>query len=340
MKKGSSNSQPLIESVVPPAAISGGEFEVRGRHLSTYEEGFPHGLFGDVEARLVVGGSRYAVVRVPDEASESHLAFNNGRKVSKPFPCSVGLPIAENLHPVANPAVDAAGNIYTTRSGSRGEKVPVSVFKIDLSFDVKPFGSDIVNPTGLIFNGRGDLLISSRNNGTIYSVRPDGHTEIYSEGMGVATGLAIDEEDNVYVGDRTGTIFKISPERQIFVYATLEPSIAAYHLALASDGQLFVAGPTTSSFDCIHRISDKGEVDVFYRGLGRPQGLAFDQTGRLYVASSHAGRKGVFRFSDEGEIEQVVSGPGIVGLSFLPSGEMVLATGDSVYRLETASWIQ
>ena len=340
MKKGSSNSKPLIESVFPPAAISGGEFEVRGRHLSTYQEGFPHALFGDVEARLVVGGSRYAVVRVPDEATESELALNNGQKVSKPFPCSVGLAIAENLHPVASPAVDPAGNIYTTRSGSRGEKVPVSVFKIDLNFDVKPFGSDIVNPTGLVFNSRGDLLISSRNNGTIYAIQPDGLTEIYSEGMGVATGMAIDAEDNLYVGDRTGTVFKINPERQIFVYATLEPSIAAYHLALSSDGQLFVTGPTTSSFDCVHRISDKGEVDVYYRGLGRPQGLAFDRAGRLYVAASHEGRKGVFRFTGEGEIEQVVTGPGMVGLAFLPSGEMVIATGNSVYRLETASWIQ
>ena len=339
MKKGSSNSQPTIDSVFPPAAISGGEFEVRGRHLSNYEEGFPYGLFGDVEARLVVGGSRYAVVRVPDDASESRLAVNNGRKVSEPIPCSVGLAIAENMHPVASPAVDGGGNVYTTRSGTRGEKVPVSVFKIDLNFEVKPFGADIVNPTGLVFNRGGDLLISSRNNGTIYCIGPDGQTEIYSEGMGVATGLAIDEEDNLYVGDRTGTIFKISPERQIFVFATLEPSIAAYHLALASDGQLFVTGPTTSSFDCIHSVSGKGEVDVFFRGLGRPQGLAFDQAGRLYVAASHGGRKGVFRFSDEGEIAQVVSGPGIVGLTFLPSGEMVLATGDSVYRLETASWI-
>ena len=78
---------------------------------------------------------------------------------------------------------------------------------------------------------------------------------VFVEGMGVATGIAFDGQQNLYVGDRSGTVFKISPDRQIFVFATLEPSIAAYHLAFGPDGYLYVAGPTTSSFDSIHRIS-------------------------------------------------------------------------------------
>ena len=75
------------------------------------------------------------------------------------------------------------------------------------------------------------LYISSRYDGFIYQVTPNGNMSVYVEGMGVATGLAFDPDGNLYVGDRSGTIFKISPNRQIFVFATLEPSIAAYHLA-------------------------------------------------------------------------------------------------------------
>ena len=339
MSPSASNSQPVIETVSPPAAISGGHFEVRGRHLSIYEERRPHALFGTVEARLVVGGSNYAVVCVPDDVTESRIVMDNGRTKSKPHACSVGLAIAENLHPVASPAVDAEGNIFTTRSGARGEKVPVSVFKIDLNFDVKPVSGDIINPTGLVFNDAGDLLVSSRGSGTIYMIRPNGQTEIYAEGMGVATGLTLDRAGNLFVGDRTGTIFKISPERQIFVFATLEPSIAAYHLVCAANDDLFVTGPTTSSFDTVYRVSSKGEVSVFYRGLGRPQGMALDDQGRLYVSASQAGRKGVFRLTADAQISQVVSGPGIVGLAFLPSKEMVVATGSSLYRINGSGWL-
>ena len=44
-------------------------------------------------------------------------------------------------------------------------------------------------------------------------------------GMGIATGIAFDREENLYVGDRSGTIFKIARDRQIFVFATLEASV-------------------------------------------------------------------------------------------------------------------
>ncbi len=333
------NSLPLIESVSPPAAISGGEFEVRGADFSANGEKRPRARFGSVAARLVIGGSRYAVVRVPEEATEGQLILDNGSHASQPFACSVGIVIAENLHPVANPAVDANGNVFTTRSGSRGEKVPVSLFKLDLNFNLRPFNSDITNPTGLLFAPDGKLLVSSRHNGTVYGIDASGKTEIYAEGMGVATGLALDHEGNLYVGDRTGTIFKISPGRQIFVFATIEPSISAYHLAMGPDGFLYVTGPTTSSFDCVYRISSNGEVEVYYRGFGRPQGMCFDRNGALYMAASYGGRKGIFRFRPEGTVEQVVSGPGIVGMAFLPGGELVIATTSCLYRVGTP-WLR
>src|SRR2546427_12993265 len=117
------------------------------------------------------------------------------------------------------------------------------------------------------------------------------------EGMGIATGLAFDGEENLYVGDRSGTIFKISSSREVFVFATLEPSIAAYHLAFHPSGDLYVTGPTTSSFDHVYRVTQGGEVTTFYRGLGRPQGLAFDRNGNLFVAASLSGHRGLVSFT-------------------------------------------
>ena len=157
---------------------------------------------------------------------------------------------------------------------------------------------------------------------------------VYVEGMGVATGIAFDREENLYVGDRSGTIFKISKSRQIYVFATLEPSIAAYHLAFGPEDYLYVTGPTTSSFDVVYRISKAGEVESFYRGLGRPQGMAFDAEGRLYVAASLAGRRGIIRIDEERQPQQFLSGPGIVGLAFTPSRAVVVATQNALFRVD------
>ena len=152
--------------------------------------------------------------------------------------------------------------------------------------------------------------------------------------MGIATGLAFDRKNNLYVGDRSGSVFKISPDKEIFVFATLEPSMAAYHMAYGMDDYLYLTGPTTSSFDSIHRISPTGEVEKFFTGLGRPQGIAFDIENNVYVVASFRGRRGIFRFSNgQRTPELFVSGLGLVGLAFDYSENMVVADGSSVYKV-------
>jgi len=328
----SSDNRPHIAQVTPPAAIAGGELQIRGKGFARSER--PRVTIGEVGAPLVISSDSFVIARVPEGASAGDLVIESAGQSSEPWACDIGVLTAENLHPVSNPAVDSFGNIYATFSGSRGQKVPVAVFKIDLNLAMKPFAAEIMNATGLAFDDHGTLYVSSRHDGFVYQVTPAGVMSVYVEGMGVATGIAFDSQRNLYVGDRSGTIFKIGPDRQIFVFATLEPSMAAYHLAFGPDGYLYVTGPTTSSFDCVHRISDHGEVEVFYRGLGRPQGMAFDVDGNLYVAASIGGRRGVVRIGQDRRPDLFLSGPGVVGLAFTPSRSLIVATTNALYRVD------
>ena len=327
------DSKPHIEQVSPRAAIVGGELQIRGSSFCSDGHQRPQVMFGGIDARLLVSSDRYLVARVPEGAVSCELVVGNGKDSSNPYPVEIGVAIADNMHPVTNPAIDKAGNIFVTVSGSRGQKVPVCIYKIDANYNVKPFLSDLMNPTGMAFDRNNLLYVSSRHDGNIYRAAPNGTVTAYAESMGIATGIAFDGEEYLYVGDRSGTIFKISPDRQIFVFATLEPSISAYHLAFGTDGYLYVTGPTTSSHDCIYRISKAGDVEKFYRGLGRPQGMAFDIHGNMYVAASQAGRKGIFRIAPQGQTELVVSGTGLVGLAFTNGPAAILATNQTVYHL-------
>jgi sugar lactone lactonase YvrE len=322
----------LISQVTPPAAIAGGELQIRGKGFARIDR--PRVSIGDIGAPIIIGSDSLVIARVPEGASAGELVIESGDQASESWACDIGVLVAEGLHPVSNPAIDSFGNIYTTFSGSRGQKVPVAVYRVDLNFNMKPFINEMMNATALAFDTQGLLYISSRYDGVVYQVTPNGNTSTFVEGMGVATGLAFDGDGNLYVGDRSGTIFKISPDRQIFVFATLEPSIAAYHLAFGNDGYLYVTGPTTSSFDAVYRVSHAGEVEVFYRGLGRPQGMAFDIDGRLYVAASLAGRKGVVRIGPDRRADLFLSGPGVVGLAFSPSRALVVATTNALYRVD------
>lgn len=283
---------------------------------------------------MVLAADSYLVARVPDGASGGAVRVMMGSVESAPFPMALGVQIADNLHPVTNPAVDANGNIYVTFSGQRGQKVPVSLYKITANHAIKPFVTEMTNPTGLAIDREGYLYVSCRHDGTIHRVSPDGRSMQWAEGMGIATGLAFDKNGSLYVGDRSGTIFKIGPDREIFVFATLEPSVAAYHLAFSPTGDLYVSGPTTSSYDRVYRVTPAGEVSVFYRGLGRPQGLAFDRYGNLYVAASLGGKRGIVRLTAKAEPEVVVGGSNIVGLALLPSHRALIVTNSALYSLD------
>ncbi len=326
-------NKPQITQVQPVAAIPGGEFQIRGSGLAGGDR--PRVLFGDSVAPILVGSDTLVIARVPDGAMVGPMVVEADRQRSAPWMCEIGIQIADALHPVANPAVDLQGNVYTTFSGSRGQKTPVSVYRIDHNLNLKPFLSDLMNASGLAIDRDGLLYVSSRFDGIVYQVTSKGEMSVYVEGMGVATGIAFDADENLYVGDRAGTIFKISRTRQIYVFATIEQSIAAYHLAFGPDGHLYVTGPTTSSFDGVQRISPAGEVETFYRGLGRPQGVAFDAGGSMYVAASMGGRRGIVRIDRAGHAEMFVSGPNIVGLAFGPGGHLFIATTGALYRLNS-----
>jgi len=325
------NGAPHIESVSPSAALAGGEVRIIGSGLRPPQLTRPKVKFGEREGSIVVSSDAFLVARVPEGAISGPVVVATDGHVSNAQNVRVAVPIAENLHPVTNPALDAEGNIYATFSGSRGQKVPVSIFKIDTNYSVKPLVSEMMNPTSIAFDRQGQMYVSSRYDGAVYRVAPNGTMTTYAEGMGVATGIAFDRDGSLYVGDRNGTIFKISPDQQMFVFATLELSVSAYHLAFSPQGDLYVTGPN----DRVIKIDPNGAVSTFYKGLGRPQGLAFDVDGNLYVAASLSGTRGIVRITPDAKARLEVSGHGLVGLAFAPGRSVILATSNAVHHL---SW--
>ena len=188
----------------------------------------------------------------------------------------------------------------------------------------------MMNATSIAFDREGQMYVSSRFDGAVYKVAPNGHDAPSPKGLGVATGIAFDREESLYVGDRNGTIFKIARDQQMFVFATLEMSVSAYHLAFGPHGDLFVTGPN----DRVYKVDPSGSVSTFYKGLGRPQGLAFDADGNLYVAASLSGTRGIVKIAPDGRANLEVAGSR-TGRSGIRSraAPSVLATSNAVHHL-------
>ena len=316
---------PRIDSINPAAALPLGEVELTGAHLGPLSFGPPAVLVDGHPAHILMSRPTRLALRVPEDASTGPIEVRNPAGASNAVPLRVARRLSEGLHPVTSPAVSRSGMVYATISGPRGKQTPVSIVRVSPDGRGTPFVTGILNATGLAFNPDGDLFVTSRAEGNVYRIDAAGESTVYAEGMGVATGAAFDRDGNLFVGDRSGTIFKIDPQRRIFVYATLEPSVSAYHLAADAEGTLYVTGPTLSSNDAIWAVNTHGETRPWFRGLGRPQGLALSKDGDVYVTACLHGRRGLIRVTPAGEATLVVAGNNLVGVAFSPLGTTILA---------------
>ena len=331
------SKETAIRRIVPSAAIPGGEIACEFDHQR--DAAAPQVFIDGMQAHVVAASKHRVLVLVPNiEGGQAQVTLSSGggaAQVTAASRLEVGKKLAGDVHPVTNPAFDPSdGTLYVTRSGARGEHVPVSIYRINSEDELEDFSGDITNPTGIAFDHRGQMFVTSRLDGTVYRLSPVKECAVFASDLGIATGLAFNQDGDMFVGDRSGTIFKINEIGEASPWAEHEPSVSAYHLAFGPDDALYVAGPTVSSFDAITRFDKFGAAEVFYRGLGRPQGLAFDAKGNLYVAASLQGRRGVVKISpDRRSAELIVAGMNVVGVAFSRQGEMIVATNDSIYSL-------
>jgi sugar lactone lactonase YvrE len=327
-----------ILSVQPSIALPGGEVTIDCANLDTSDPTLCAVWFGAQRAPIVALSPRRVLAVVPDlkQSGPTDVTLESNGLRSKATSVVVGRQLAEDLHPVANPAFDPDdGSLFVTRSGSRGEQLPVTIFRVDVSGEVTEFSGDIANPTGIAFDSSGQMFVSSRMDGIVYRITPFKEAVPFARGLGIATGIAFDSSDIMFVGDRSGTIYRVNGIGEETPWAQLEPSVSAYHLAFGPDNNLYVTGPTVASFDSVMRVNPDGDASVFYKGLGRPQGLAFDGLGNLYVAASLRGRRGIVRISPDGtDAEMFVAGLNLVGLAFNSTGDLAVASTDSIYSVE------
>ena len=152
--------------------------------------------------------------------------------------------------------------------------------------------------------------------------------------VGVACGLAFSKDGMLFVGDRSGTIFRVNQSGKTEAFASLPASVAAFHLALAPDGFVWVTAPTLSTYDPIYKVAPDGTVSTVEVRFGRPQGIAFDPHGQPFVVEALAGSSGLYRLTAYGKPELVLAGPNLIGVAFDSLGTMIVCSNETAYRLK------
>jgi sugar lactone lactonase YvrE len=318
-----------ITDVVPSMGIPGGEVVVKCR-------GFKPGLsskvfLGEVEAFIVSASDDRIIVQLPESPRSLGLALKTGKTPSTVFPFNLAARLAKDLHPVTNPVIAPDGAVITTISGGRGQQVSQPLIRVTRRGEKVPYHCEITNPTGLAFSPDGQLFISSRHEGTVLRFSDSERLDIVADDLGIPCGIVFDSKGRLFVGDRTGKIYRIDTAGNKEEFASLEPSVSAYHLAIDSEDRLYVTGPTFSLRDNLTRFSREGKGETLLTGLARPQGMAFLPDGTLLVCTGYQGKKGVFRYAPkDGSFVHYIAAPIPIGLA-IAGPDIFLATRDSLY---------
>lgn len=224
---------------------------------------------------------------------------------------------------------------------------------------------------GIVVDSKGNLFVTGRNN-KIIKISPEGKAELFaggarmgkdgkgtSAGFNDSEGIAIDEEDNLYVADGP-CIRKITPDAVVTTIAgTRNAGIrdgnlqtAAFwnteNIAIDNKGNIYIsdytqAGASTGEY-CIRKISRDGFVNTIKDGANNfviryPRGMACDSLGNLYVCcnASHCIRKitasGIITTvagqCDKTELNSVYKeGPVSTAVLTTPSGIALAKNGD------------
>src|SRR5579864_9528627 len=226
---------PVVSSVHPGRAIEGGRIAIHGSRFPINRPTPPDVRIGDIAARVVYASSTRLGVLVPPGPEGASVPVRIAGVTGETPLLAIASPFATGLHQVDNPVFDRDGNLYVTYSGTRGQQVPVSIFRVDPNGTRETFSSGIVNPTSMALDPEGRLYVSSRFEGTVYRVRFDGSVEPFANDLGVACGLAFAPDGTLFVGDRSGTLFRVDRAGRATAFASLPPSIAAFHLAIGPD---------------------------------------------------------------------------------------------------------
>jgi hypothetical protein len=79
---------------------------------------------GGASARLTSASSTALTAVVPAGLDGGHTSIRIDEVAGETAYVEIGAPLATGLHQVDSPAIDTAGNVFVTFSGSRGSRGP------------------------------------------------------------------------------------------------------------------------------------------------------------------------------------------------------------------------
>jgi glucose/arabinose dehydrogenase len=213
---------------------------------------------------------------------------------AQPVPVVTGLSNPESV------AVDVQGNVFVTVIGERDRDGDGGVLKIEQG-KAMPFASGLDDPKGMVALD-GKLFVADKTR--VWRIDGQGKADVFTPASAFPTpplylnDMAVNIEDGTfYVSDsgnrqgQGGAVYCITPKGAVSTVLTAQHFPALHTpngLLLDGASHLLLADFGAGSLYRI-KLADHS-VEKIADGFGAPDGLAWDQFGRLFVSDYRGGR--------------------------------------------------
>jgi sugar lactone lactonase YvrE len=174
----------------------------------------------------------------------------------------------------------------------------------------------LFQPRALLFDAKGQLLISNDSPRGISRVRTDGHLELFSS-LSTIESMWLEENGQITVSDGSYIRELSNTGEQLTSYSV--PS--AKGLYRSNEGDLWVASQHQKS---LFKMAADGSYQKIASGLSLPYDIEVDLAGNIHIADRS--QKAVIRVSEDNALSLVATDlPQIEAITFTPDGSLFVA---------------
>ena len=260
-------------------------------------------------------------------------------------------------------AIDGDGNIYTSENGTR------QVLKISPTGTVSVLAATAFSPGALAVFATGEVLVSQYGTGNLFRIDATGTVSNFAVlGSTVYTDMLADASGNLWVPDyvsnrllkrdatgvetlytitgnpkgvesdgaggvyvsTTGSVKRVSANGTISTWLTdSHLSTGMVGLAVDTGFRLWVLADNGAMF----RFAPDLSFDRHYNPLGFVQGMAYDDTGALIVASNNT----VLRLNQVASLPEVIASGNFFNIGKEAGNSVLLSTSKAVKRLDLST---
>ncbi|HCL55717.1 MAG TPA: hypothetical protein DHW82_01740 [Spirochaetia bacterium] len=327
-----------IKKIEPGIVLRGGRLEIiSDGGIPSWDIEDKDIFIGEKNLKLIASSSEKILAEVvgyDEQFMELPVLFKNDQVKIKEGTVYIPIKICSNHILGSSPVCDIYGNIYFVDLRELQENQQSIIYKYLI--DEKkliPYIIGIPAPTSLSYF-EGVLYITSMVDRKLYRCVAQGEYEVMAQGLGSVFGTAVNSLGEIFVGDQTGSVFKVDSTGKAAFFTSIPESFKGYHFVFSKDDDLFISIPSNVGKNSIYRVTREQSVKPYLETMNILGGIAINPKGEFFWVENTREDGAVFKIDPEGHVRKILSASFILGLTFSSNGDLVVTDLHNIYIIK------